>query len=381
MIEFKIIKKSKKSKARVGLLTTKHCCIETPSLVPVATQATVKTLSSEEVKETKTQVLISNTLYLHLRPGEDIIKKAGGLYQFMNFDGLLMTDSGGFQVFSWGFGKDFEVGKLLKYFPEKSKIKLQKGDQPKSLKITPDGVYFKSIFNGEKLFLGPKESIKIQEKLGADIIFSFDECTPPLCSLEYAKDSLERNNCWARASLEAKKSNQALFGIVHGSNFKALREKSAQFINSLNFDGFGIGGDLGKSKNDIYKILDWTIPFLDDSKPRHLLGIGYLEDIKGIIKKGIDFFDCNVPTHYARRGIAFISQGKLNLNQAKFLKEKEPLDKKCQCWVCQNYKRNYISHLFRAKESLGQRLLTYHNLYFFNSYVESIRKKIKDGKI
>lgn len=381
MFEFKIIKKSKKSRARVGLLKTDHCVVETPSLVPVATQATVKTLSSEEVKETKTQALISNALYLHLKPGEDVIKKTGGLHQFMNFDGLLMTDSGGFQVFSWGFGKDFEVGKLLKYFPEKSEIKLQKGDQPRFLKITPDGVYFRSVFNGEKLFLGPKESIKIQEKLGADIIFSFDECTPPLCSFEYAKDSLERNHRWAKDSLKAKKSNQALFGIVHGSNFKALREKSAKFINSLSFDGFGIGGDLGKSKNDIYKILGWTIPFLDDSKPRHLLGIGYLEDMQGIIEKGVDLFDCNVPTHYARRGIAFTSKGKLNLNQAKFLKEKEPLDKKCSCRVCQNYKRNYISHLFRAKEILGLRLLTYHNLYFFNSYVENIRQKIKNDKI
>jgi queuine tRNA-ribosyltransferase/7-cyano-7-deazaguanine tRNA-ribosyltransferase len=293
-----------------------------------------------------------------------------------------MTDSGGFQVFSLGFGKDQNVGKLLKYFPEKEQEVIKRQKQPKEIKITPNGVWFKSPLDGSKLFLGPKESIKIQEKLGADIIFAFDECTSPLASKEYVKDSLKRTHRWAEICLKIKSKNkQSLFGIVQGSHFKDLREESSKFINSLGFDGFGIGGDLGKDKKTMYKILNWVAPNLEEKKPRHLLGIGHLEDIEEIIKAGIDTFDCTIPTHYARRGIAFVSKGKLNLNKSKFLKDKKSLDSKCSCFVCQNYKRNYISHLIKAKEITGMKLLTFHNLYFFNSFVENIRNKIKNNKI
>jgi len=385
MIEFKILKKSKRNRARLGMLKIEHGVVETPCLVPVATQAVVKTLTSEEVKETKTQILIANTFHLHLKPGEKIVREAGGLHKFMNWERPLMTDSGGFQVFSFGFGRDLNIGKILKYFPGSPSQVLQgkiwEGKQPKSIKITQDGVYFSSPFDGRKLFLSPKESIKIQEELGADIIFAFDECTAPLCSFEYAKKSLARTHRWAEICLETKKNKQALFGIVQGSRFRKLRRESAEFINSLNFDGFGIGGDLGQNKETMEKILDWTIPYLDQRKPRHLLGIGYLEDMENIIKSGIDLFDCTVPTHYARRGIAFTSSGKLGLKQAKFLKDKKPLDSKCGCLVCQSYKRNYISHLLRAGEITALKLLTFHNLYFFNSFVEKIREKIKKGKI
>lgn len=381
MIEFKILKKSKKSRARIGQLKTAHGVVETPSLVPVATQAVVKTLTSEEATQTGSQILIANTFHLRLRPGEKIVKQAGGLHQFMNWPGPLMTDSGGFQVFSLGFGRDLGVGKVLKYFPGKSTDLVEKASQPQSIKITDQGVYFQSPLDGQKLFLGPEESAKIQESLGADIIFAFDECTPPLCSLAYAKQSLKRTLAWAKICLKNKKSNQALFGIVQGSRFKALRQESAKAINSLGFDGFGIGGDLGWSKQSMIKILDWIIPHLQESKPRHLLGIGHLEDIGPIIKNGIDLFDCTVPTHYARRGIAFTSSGKLNLKQTKFLKERKPLDKQCKCSVCQNYKRNYISHLLGAGEITALKLLTFHNLYFFNSFVGKIRNQIKKGKI
>ena len=381
MIDFKILKKSKISQARLGLLKTKHGLVKTPSLVPVASQGVIKTLSSEEVKESKSQILICNTFYLHLKPGEKIIEEDGGLHKFMNWSGPLMTDSGGFQVFSLGFGYDFGLGKILKYFPGKKKIQIREKAQPKFLKITPEGVYFRSFLTGEKLFLGPKESIKIQEKLGADIIFAFDECTPPFCSFKYAKESLERTNDWAKICLKEKKSDQAIFGIVQGSRFKILRQESAKFINSLDFDGFGIGGDLGQTKREMIKILDWLIPYLNKEKPRHLLGIGYLEDIKEIVKKGIDLFDCIVPTHYGRHGIAFTDQGKLDLKKSKYLKDKNPLDKKCSCFVCQNYKRNYLCHLFRAKEITALRLLSFHNLYFFNNFVEKIREKIKNGKL
>jgi len=384
MFEFKITKKSKKSRARLGLLKTSHGEIETPSLVPVATQAVVKTLTSEEAEAAKSQILIANTFHLHLRPGEEIVKSAGGLHKFMNWKRPLMTDSGGFQVFSLGFGHDLQVGKILKYFPSPAKIletKILAGKQPKSIRITDEGVYFRSPLDGRQLFVGPKESIKIQEKLGADIIFTFDECTAPLSSLEYVKHSLRRTHQWAEICLKEKKSKQALFGIVQGSRFLKLRQESAKFINSLGFDGFGIGGDLGQSKETMKKILGWTIPFLDESKPRHLLGIGYLEDMENIIKSGIDLFDCTVPTHYARRGIAFISSGTINLRQSKFLKDKKPLDLKCDCFVCQNYKRNYISHLIKAGETTALKLLTFHNLYFFNSFVEKIREKIKQNKL
>jgi queuine tRNA-ribosyltransferase/7-cyano-7-deazaguanine tRNA-ribosyltransferase len=374
MIKFRIIKKSKKSKARVGVLETEHGEIETPTLVPVATQAVVKTLDSKEVLETKTQILICNTIYLHFRPGEEVINKAGGLHNFMNWEKPLMTDSGGFQVFSWGFGMEYQTGK---FFKKDLKSEIRWGQQPKLLKIQENGVIFTSLLDGSKVFFGPKESIEIQEKLGADIIFAFDECTPPNATYDYMKNSLSRIHFWEKKSFEFKKSKQALFGIIHGGRFKDLRIQSSKFIGSLPFDGFGIGGDLGRDKIEMIKILRWSLTHLPEHKPRHLLGIGYLEDIPRIIKEGIDLFDCNVPTHYARRGIAFTSEGVIDLEKRK---ERNPLDKNCSCFVCQNYRRDYISHLYKAKEITALKLLTFHNLYFFNSFVEKIREEIKNGK-
>lgn len=380
-MEFRILKTSKKSLARIGILKTAHGEIETPSLVPVATLGAIKTLDFQEVEKTKTQIIICNTFHLHLKPGETIIKKAGGLHQFIGWKKPIMTDSGGFQVFSLGFGLDFKVGKIAKYFPEKNEFLISKNSQPKNIKITKEGVIFRSPIDGKEIFLGPRESMKIQKKLGADIIFAFDECTPPFSSFEYAKESLERTHYWAKICEKEKPLNQALFGIIQGSRFKRLREESAKFISSLNFDGFGIGGDLGRTKNEMIKILEWVVPILPKEKPRHLLGIGRLEDILPIIQRGIDLFDCTVPTHYGRHGVAFTSEGKLNLKKSKFLIDKNPLDKKCHCFVCQNYKRNYISHLIRSDEITGKKLLSFHNLYFFNNFVEEIRKKIKMGKI
>ncbi len=381
MIDFKIIKKSGKSRARLGILKTSHGIVRTPSLVPVATQATVKTLDSREAEKAGCQILIANTFHLHLKPGENIVDKLGGLHKFMNWGKPLMTDSGGFQVFSLGFGKDFNVGKVLKYFSGKGKKVVEKSQQPKEIKIRGNGVSFRSPFDGKKLFLGPEESIRIQEKLGSDIMFAFDECTPPLASKEYARKALGRTHRWAESCLKAWKSNQSLFGIVQGSRFEDLRKESAKHINSLDFEGFGIGGDLGQKKETMNKILDWTVPLLDEKKPRHLLGIGYLEDMENIIKRGVDLFDCTVPTHNARRGIAFTSQGKLNIRSRRFVKDKRSLNEECPCYVCQNYSRGYISHLFRSGEILGMKLLTFHNLFYYNSFVEGIREKIKENKI
>jgi len=382
---FEVIKKSKRSCARIGMLKTSYGEIETPSFVSVATQANVKTLTSEEAKAAKCQILIANTFHLHLKPDEQIIKSAGGIHKFMNWNRPLMTDSGGFQVFSLGFGKDFGVGKILTNNQQpttNNKIKL--GNQPKDIKITDDGVWFKSPVDGRKLFLGPKESIKIQQAIGADIIFAFDECTPPNADYEYTKKSLEKTHQWAIESLKAKSSKlkaQKLFGIVQGGKFKDLRIESAKFIANLPFDGFGIGGEFGDSKDIMVKMIDWVLRELPENKPRHLLGIGHPEDIFKIIKSGVDLFDCVMPTHYARHGVAFTGSGRLDIIKSRFLKDKNPLDKKCDCMVCQNYRRNYISHLLRAKEIAALRLLTFHNLYFFNSLVEKIRKDIKRGKI
>lgn len=381
-MKFRIIKKSKKSSARLGYLETEHGFVETPTWVPVATNAVIKTLTSEEVLQTNSQILICNTFHLHLKPGEKIIKSSGQLHRFMNWPKPLLTDSGGFQVFSLGFGRDLKVGKILGYFPGENKSELvQKDSQPKQVKITHEGVWFNSPYNGEKLFLGPKESIKIQEALGADIIFAFDECTPPLASQAYVKASLTRTHHWAKICLKIHSTNQALYGIVQGSRFKNLRRESAQLINSLGFDGFGIGGDLGQDKKEMAQIIKSVTPFLDEKKPRHLLGIGWLEDIEAIIKLGLDTFDCTVPTQYARRGIAFTSQGKLDLGKSVFLKDKKPLDPKCACQVCRTYKRNYLSHLMRAKEITPLRLLTFHNICFFNGFVGAVREKIKKGQI
>ncbi len=385
-MNFKILKKSSKSNARLGLIETSHGVIETPCLVPVATQAVVKTLTSQEVEQTNSQVLISNTFHLHLKPGEKIVEKAGGIHGFMNWKKPLMTDSGGFQVFSLGFGQDMNLGKMINPKTRmgsdadlQAEIKI--GAQPKKLKIRQDGVFFRSPIDGRELFIGPRESIKIQEQLGADIIFAFDECTAPLADYEYTKNSLEKTHAWAEVCLDAKKSKQALYGIVQGGRYKDLRIQSAKFIGSLPFDGFGIGGEFGDDKKTMSKMLHWVIKELPEKKPRHLLGIGKLDDLEKIIKEGVDTFDCTIPTHYARRGIAFTSEGKLNLKQSKFLKKREPLDTGCVCNVCLNYKKDYICHLLKAGEITALRLITFHNLYYFNGVVEGIRQKIRKGEI
>ena len=386
MIEFKVLKQSKKSGARIGILTTPHGEVMTPAIVPVATLAAVKALRSDEVAATKSQMLISNTYHLHLQPGEKVVKDAGGINTFMHWDKPTMTDSGGFQVFSLGFGRDLGVGKvtsakaITRYYPDKVEHAIERGGQPKNVSITEEGVKFRSPLSGEEMFLGPKESIAIQEKLGADIIFSFDECTPPGTTYEYMKQSLDRTHRWAARCIAAKKSKQALYGIVQGSNFKDLREEGARHISAMEgFAGFGIGGDLGESRTGTKNVLKWVTPLLDPSKPRHLLGMGHIEDIENIMAGGADTFDCTVPTHYARRGIAFTSKGRVDFNKAPLLKSKNPIDRACDCMVCGTYRRNYIAHLIRANEITGGALLTFHNLYFFNTYVERLREKIKKG--
>lgn len=381
MFNFKILKKSNNSQARIGMMHTSHGDVETPAFVGVGTNAVIKTLDSQEIIHTKIQILIANTYHLHLKPGEKIIRSNGGLHKFMNFPKPIMTDSGGFQVFSLGFGRDLRVGKVLKYFPGDKSDVIDVNSMPVNIKITDDGVHFRSPYEDRDVFIGPKESMEIQKKLGADIIFTFDECTAPLSKKSYIRKALDRTHKWAKICRQSITGNQALFGIVQGSSIKEMRQESAKYISGLGFEGYGIGGDLGENKNTIKKILNWVTPNLEEDKPRHLLGIGYLEDMEDVIREGIDLFDCIVPTHYARRGIAFTSTGRFDLRKKRFLNELEPLDKKCKCYVCQSYNRSYISHLFRAKELTAFKLLTFHNLYYFNTYVENIRKRIKDGKL
>ena len=400
-MEFKVLKKSKKSGARLGIVKTAHGTIKTPAFIGVATQGTIKTLDSKELPKTGLQAVICNTFHLHLKPGEEIVEKNGGLHKYSDVSVPIMTDSGGFQVFSSGFGRDYGTGKILKrdantQIHTNNTNKITSGNQPKDIRITNEGVWFRSPLDGRKLFIGPEESIKIQEKLGADIIFAFDECTSPLADYEYNRKALQKTHPWAKICLDTKRSKQALYGIVQGGKFKDLRIESAKFIGSLPFDGFGIGGEFGDSKQTMEKMLSWVIKELPEEKPRHLLGIGQLEDIPKIIKQGVDTFDCTIPTHYARHGYAFVSDKprintdsntdkyrykKLDLNKTKHLKDLSPLDKKCGCYVCRTYTKSYLCHLLKSKEITGLKLLSFHNLYYFNKYVEKVREEIKNNKI
>ncbi len=350
--------------------------METPAFVPVATQAVVKALDSARVLETKTQLLIANTYHLHLRPGERIIKNAGGLHSFMHWPRPLMTDSGGFQVFSLGFGKDLASSKMSK---KREREEIPPALQPTSLKITEDGVLFRSYLDGKELFIGPRESMAIQRALGADIIFAFDECPPPRVAEAYMIASVEKTHRWAKRSLDAHDPKQALYGIVQGGRFKNLRIQSARFIGALPFDGFGIGGEFGASKREMGNMLHSVSDELPHGKPRHLLGVGHPEDIEIIVRAGMDTFDCIAPTHYARRGIAYTSKGMVDLKKKIFGRDKKPLDPSCSCFVCTSYSRHYLHHLLRAHEITPLELLSFHNLYFFNTRLEDIRRRIKTG--
>ncbi|MDP2704800.1 MAG: tRNA guanosine(34) transglycosylase Tgt [Patescibacteria group bacterium] len=378
MFEFKILKRSKKSRARLGVIKTPHGEIETPAFIPVATRATVRTLSSDEVEAVQSPALICNTYHLHTTPGEKIVKKAGGLHKFMNWNKPLMTDSGGFQVFSLGFGSDHGMGKILKNKQDKT---LAEGTQPQKVKITEDGVHFQSFVDGSWLFLGPKESVKIQEALGADIMFAFDECPSPLADEKYMLESLEKTHRWARVCLDARTSKQALYGIVQGGAFKHLRTKSARLIGALPFEGFGIGGEFGYNKQSLKRMISQVTDELPENKPKHVLGVGHPEDFEIVALAGGDTFDCIAPTHYARRGTVFTSQGKLNLNKKTLALLDKPLDPKCKCDVCVSYSRGYISHLIRSQEITGMKLASYHNLYFFNNLAKEVRRRIKNDEL
>ncbi len=376
---FKILKQSKKSRARLGVISTPHGDIETPAFVPVATNASVRMLDSGEIEELGAQLLICNTYHLHLGPGEKLVKKAGGLHSYMHWDKPLMTDSGGFQVYSLGFGKDHGIGKVLKQPTERT---IERDMQPKTVRITDEGVHFRSPIDGSEHFLSPKVSIGIQEALGADIIYAFDECPSPLASKEYMQRSMEKTHRWAAESLKAKRrDDQALYGIVQGGGNKDLRQESAGAIGAMEFQGFAVGGEFGYDKKKMGGLMAAVTDILPREKPRHALGIGHPEDFAVVARAGMDTFDCIAPTHYARRGVVFTSKGRLDLRKPRFATDIKPIDSRCDCPVCQTYTRAYVSSLMRKSELTGLKLATMHNLYYFNALAADVRRKIKRGEL
>jgi len=378
------------SRARIGEIQTEHGKITTPVFMPVGTKATVKAILPEQLKEIGAQIILGNTYHLYLQPGPKLIEEFGGLHKFMNWDGPILTDSGGFQVFSLGIGMAEGLGKMTNYFPgEDTRTEVQKYVPKKKLaKIDDDGVTFYSHIDHSRHRFTPESSIKIQEQLGADIILAFDECTSYSADHAYTKNALARTHSWAKRCIAAHCTKQALFGIIQGGTFKDLREESAEFISKLPFDGLCIGGSLGRTKKEMHDLLDWTVPMLPKDKPRHLLGIAGFDDLLECTERGMDMFDCVSPTRNARSGLVYISpesggsrqnKWRFRIQNTPFRNDHKPIDPACDCYVCRNYSRAYIHHLFRANELLAYNLTSYHNLYFMHRFVDSIRESIKDG--
>ena len=354
-IRFEVTHVCKQSGARCGILHTPHGDVETPMFMPVGTLATVKFLSPEELRAIGSGVVLANTYHLWLRPGEDIVAKAGGVQKFMNYNGPMLTDSGGFQVFSLA----------------------------DSRKIKEEGVTFKSHLDGSSLFLSPEKSIQIQNKIGADIIMSFDECAPYPCTYDYMKNSVERTLRWAKRGKEAhqRPEEQALFGIVQGGEFQDLREMCAKELAAMDFPGYSIGGtSVGESKETMYKMIDYSIKYLPWEKPRYLMGVGSVDAILEGIQRNVDMFDCVLPTRIARHGTLMTSQGRINIKKQIYEEDFGPLDPECDCYTCKNYSRAYLRHLYRCNEGLGSRLMSIHNLRFLLNLTEQARQAIREDR-
>lgn len=349
---FELIKKDLHSQARLGKITTSHGQVSTPVFMPVGTQATVKAMTPEELKEIGVEIILSNTYHLYLRPGHELIKSMGGLHKFMHWDMPILTDSGGYQVFSHN----------------------------ELRKIKEEGVYFQSHLDGSKHFLSPEKTVEIQEALGADIIMCFDECTPYPATRDYTAASMERTHRWAKRCKEAKKSEtQSLFGIVQGGMFQDLRKQSAEEITKICFDGYAIGGlSVGEDKLIMYNMVDATVPYLPYDKPRYLMGVGTPEDLVECVARGVDMFDCVMPTRNARNGTLFTKRGKLGIRNALFANDINPIEDGCGCYTCKNYSRAYLRHLFAASEILAARLGTTHNLYYYINLMRDMRRAIED---
>lgn len=392
MVRFKILQKN--GQARAGRLETAHGVIETPNFIPVGTQAAVKALSPKDLKEIGVQVVLANTYHLMLRPGANLVEKMGGLHKFMSWDGPIMTDSGGFQVFSLGVGMESGESKVLKTIdngqrtPEGAMDKVRQ--KPKMARVSENGVTFYSHIDGSKHFLGPEESIKIQKQLGADLIVAFDDHESIKMNKDQIDKSLNLTTNWGLESLRQLKklnSSQLLYGVIHGGLHKDLRVRSAKFTDKW-FDAIAIGGIYGV-KLDLYQIVEWVLDEVSDEKVRHLLGIGEVEDLFNGVERGVDLFDCVAPTRRARLGSIYISPengGKagnsftFNLRMAQYAKDKKALDPRCLCYTCQNFSRAYLRHLYMSGEILYHQLATIHNVYFILNMMGQIREAAKLNK-
>ncbi len=429
-LSFEILKWDKQSHARLGLIRTGRGDIHTPYLVPVATMGSVRALGSDDLLNLGVQCTLANTYHLHLKPGDELIKRLGGLPGFMGFDRPTFTDSGGFQAFSLGFAREHNISKIGNIFPEElgssgqcpepeeclnkdyrkkyddncakgdnesasgieyranKRLKPEAAKKENLTKITDEGISFKSLTDGAWHFLNAEKSMKIQSNLGSDIIMAFDECTSPLSDYDYTKKAMLRTHDWAEESIRYHDKDQALYGIIQGGWFEDLRQESTQAISAQPFDGIAIGGSLGNSKQDMHQVLDWTVPKLDDDRPRHLLGIGEIDDIFECVARGIDTFDCVSPTRIARRGSLLISpqaggsqdnKFHINIKSAKFKEDCSPIDPYCSCSTCCAYSRAYLRHLYVSRELSYFRLATLHNLHFMLLFMEEIRESIRAG--
>ena len=353
-VTYELLHIDKTTGARRGVVHTPHGDIQTPIFMPVGTQATVKSMTVEELKENGAQIILSNTYHLYLRPGEKIVKEAGGLHNFMRWDRPILTDCGGFQVFSLS---DLRT-------------------------ISEEGVEFKSHLDGSKHFFTPEKVMQIEEDLGADIIMSFDECCPYPSTYEYTKNSMERTTRWAKRCKEAHKTNQALFGIIQGGFYEDLREKSAKDLIELDFPGYAIGGiSVGEPKEEYIKMLKFTAPLMPENKPRYLMGVGSPDYLLEAAMAGIDMCDCVLPTRIARNGTAMTSHGKVVVRNANYAEDFTPLDPECECYTCRNYTRAYIRHLVKCNEILGVRLLSIHNIKFLTNLMERVRIEIENDNL
>ena len=354
-LKYILNKKEKNTDARLGSFEYNGITYETPMFMPVGTEACVKTLSPEEVKACNSGIILANTYHLWLRPGEDIVAKAGGLHKFMNYDGPILTDSGGFQVFSLAKPKD----------------------------ITEEGVKFKNHLNGDSLILTPEKSIEIQNKLDSDIAMSFDECVAYPAEYKYLKESVERTLRWAKRGKDNHKNkNQMLFGIVQGGDFEDLRRHCAEELVKMDFDGYSVGGtSVGEPKKTMYEMVGYSTKYLPEDKFRYLMGVGDPIDLIENVMRGIDLFDCVSPTRLARHGHAYTKYGKINIKNNQYKEDFTPIEKGCSCYACQNYTKAYIRHLINVKESFGARLLSIHNITFLNNLMSDIRQSIKNDSI
>lgn len=352
-MKFNLIKVDKSSKARLGEIETLHGKISTPVFMPVGTQGTVKTLTPAQLRETDATAILCNTYHLSLKPGEDVVQKSGGLHKFIGWDRPIITDSGGYQIFS------------LSEFR----------------KISDDGVEFKSPVDGSIKYLSPEKATSIQESLGADIIMAFDECVPYPCEKDAARVAMERTVHWAKRCQDAHNDpKQTLFGIVQGSVFKDLRIECAERLIDMNFEGYSIGGlSVGEGRQLMNEVLDYSVELMPDSKPRYLMGVGFPEDILDGVERGIDMFDCIIPTRNGRNGCAFTKYGKKNVLNSQFRYDNSPIDDECDCYACKNFSLSYIRHLFNSREVLGLTLLSLHNICFYTNMMYGIRESIKNG--